>query len=160
MTSLAYGINPDGELFYIDDVPRGRTALACPYCGGPLIAKKGEIKAPHFAHLGETCLDSEREDDLLQLPGYDHFNLHFTGQQLTLLKAFHEDKYLSHWDIEKLTQAKAIEYNPYKKPYGGNDLTKTGKVVFGELSLMLFKPLQEELIADRHRFLEGRVKRA
>ncbi|WP_445305243.1 MULTISPECIES: hypothetical protein [unclassified Microcoleus] len=34
---------------------RGKTNLACLYCGGGLTAKKGSVKEHHFAHTGETC---------------------------------------------------------------------------------------------------------
>ena len=52
---LKYGVAPSGELAGIDEVARGKTNLACLYCGGSLTAKKGSVKEYHFAHAGETC---------------------------------------------------------------------------------------------------------
>ena len=44
-----------GELTSSDEVVRGKTNLACLYCGGGLTAKKGSVKEHYFAHTGETC---------------------------------------------------------------------------------------------------------
>ncbi|CBN55031.1 hypothetical protein OSCI_1460007 [Kamptonema sp. PCC 6506] len=52
---LKFGVAPSGELASIDEVARGKTNLACLYCGGELTAKKGAVKEHHFAHTGETC---------------------------------------------------------------------------------------------------------
>jgi hypothetical protein len=41
---LKFGVAPDGELTGIDEVGRGKTNLACLYCGGSLTAKKGAVK--------------------------------------------------------------------------------------------------------------------
>lgn len=49
---LQYGINENGDLVEVDSAPRGKTNLRCPYCENALIAKKGLIKQPHFAHDG------------------------------------------------------------------------------------------------------------
>lgn len=54
----------------IDQVARGRTPLACPYCRTPLIAKKGRILSPHFAHDGPTCRESA-ERHAARIPFYD-----------------------------------------------------------------------------------------
>jgi hypothetical protein len=52
---LKFGVAPDGFLTGIDEVGRGKTNLACLYCGGSLTAKKGSVKEHHFAHARETC---------------------------------------------------------------------------------------------------------
>lgn len=44
---LKYGVAPSGELAGIDEVVRGKTNLACLYCGGGLTAKKGSVKEHH-----------------------------------------------------------------------------------------------------------------
>ena len=53
---LAYGMR-DGRLRYIDDVERGlKCGCVCPSCEHPLVAKKGLVKVPHFAHYqGGDC---------------------------------------------------------------------------------------------------------
>lgn len=55
---LRHGVGPRSELVSIDEVGRGRTALGCPYCSTPLVAKKGRVLVPHFAHDGPTCRES------------------------------------------------------------------------------------------------------
>jgi hypothetical protein len=53
---LTYGQDHDKRLVYIADARRGRAyGLFCPFCGGPLAARKGTILAHHFAHQTQTC---------------------------------------------------------------------------------------------------------
>jgi hypothetical protein len=47
---LKFGVALSGELTSIDEVVRGKTNLACLYCGRSLTAKKGSVKEHHFAH--------------------------------------------------------------------------------------------------------------
>ncbi|MEI8291974.1 MAG: hypothetical protein WCH99_21090 [Verrucomicrobiota bacterium] len=43
----------DGEFVGINDVERGKTCLCvCPGCGANLVARKGDVRVPHFAHDG------------------------------------------------------------------------------------------------------------
>jgi len=44
---LKYGVALSGELTGIDEVARGKTNLACLYCGGGSTAKKGSVKEHH-----------------------------------------------------------------------------------------------------------------
>ena len=76
-----------GELTSIDEVARGKTNLACLYCGGSLTAKKGSVKEHHFAHAGETCKPvSHKTKAFPSLPLYDHFNIELKGEELEQLK--------------------------------------------------------------------------
>lgn len=52
-----FAVNKDGELVSIRDVPSGlECGCFCPGCGEVLIAKKGEVRAWHFAHeSGAAC---------------------------------------------------------------------------------------------------------
>lgn len=43
---------PDGDLVHVEDAPRGASGLLCPECRGELVAKKGAVRAHHFAHRG------------------------------------------------------------------------------------------------------------
>jgi hypothetical protein len=53
---LTYGQDRDKRLVYIADARQGRACeLFCPFCGGPLAARKGNILAHHFAHQARTC---------------------------------------------------------------------------------------------------------
>lgn len=69
---LHHGVDAAGELVAVEAVERGRTALVCPYCATGLIAKKGRVLAPHFAHDGATCRDSH-ERSAARIPLYDDF---------------------------------------------------------------------------------------
>ena len=69
---LQHGVDASNELVAIDAVPRGRGSLACPYCATDLIAKKGLVLVPHFAHDGPTCRESS-ESSAARIPLYDDF---------------------------------------------------------------------------------------
>jgi hypothetical protein len=52
-TALPYGLSPDGRLMHVAEVPSGLACWCrCPRCGVPLVARKGAVVAPHFAHAG------------------------------------------------------------------------------------------------------------
>jgi hypothetical protein len=66
-----------GELTSIDEVVRGKTNLACLYCGGGLTAKKGSVKEHHFAHTEETCKPVSQRiktKAFPSLPLYEHLH--------------------------------------------------------------------------------------
>lgn len=54
---LPYGLSPDGRLMHVAEVPAGLACWCrCPRCGSPLVARKGTLVAPHFAHAsGRAC---------------------------------------------------------------------------------------------------------
>lgn len=149
---LPYGVDEHHQLIGIDQVPRGRTRLRCPYCGVTLLARKGTRIAPHFAHAGSTCRQVKRSDAAIRLPVYDSFRLNLSGKAWEALRAFHDenDDFEGDW-LEELGLAKS-----YITPYGNQrfSLTHKGKIPFGELSLNLFNQFQEPLIQQRHEELE------
>lgn len=71
-----FGLTPNGDLIHIQDAGRGKTGLTCPDCGAALIARKGAVKAHHFAHYnseecvaaGETALHREAKNLLMANP--------------------------------------------------------------------------------------------
>src|ERR1041385_3239299 len=132
---IEYGVNEHGELVYIEQVPRGATTLTCPYCRGLLLARKGDIKTHHFAHAGETCRQVERDQDVIALPAYDNFNLHLPGKALKALRDFYDDEDVSWRQLEFLEKEyEVIHYNEWAGRGGNWELTKKGKIPFGELS--------------------------
>lgn len=149
---LPYGVNESGQLIYIDQVGRGRTALRCPYCGVKLIARKGARLAPHFAHNGATCRQVKRAEAAIALPVYDSFRLHLTGRQWEALRDYHDDG--AEYGADELEQLGFLK--SFISPYGNYryNLTHKGKIPFGELSLNLFNQFQEPLIRTRHDELE------
>lgn len=142
---LQYAITGEGELVSIDQVPRGKIAARCPYCGGELLAKKGNVKIHHFAHAGETCAAVERSY-IASLPAYDNFNLHLPGKVLVELQKFVSG---ADYRAEILTKHELIQVNDFRYS-PTNELTKKGKLIVGQLSLMLFNEFQEPLIVERH----------
>jgi hypothetical protein len=156
---LEYGLNNADELVYINQVTRGKLdSIRCPYCGGALLAKKGDIKTHHFAHAGETCRAVQRDVDI-SLPMYDNFNLHISTLDFKALTEFNAGENWATRDLERLERLELVKYNPFNR--GSHwELTKLGKIPFGELSLMLFNEVQEPLILQRHEQLEEAVRRA
>lgn len=48
---LTYGKNQDGQLVHVDDVPSGLACdCTCSYCGGELVACKGNVRKHYFRH--------------------------------------------------------------------------------------------------------------
>jgi hypothetical protein len=149
---LPYGTNEQGQLVYIETVGRGKTALKCPYCAVPLIARKGERIAPHFAHNGVTCREARRASKTVALPVYDSFRLHLSGRMWEALRRFHDEGDDSGCDwLEAEGWVKS-----FISPYGNErySLTHKGRIPFGDLSLNLFNQFQEPLIRERHDMLE------
>lgn len=53
MAELFAALGPDGDVRFVDEVPRGvACGCRCPECFSPLVAKQGEARAWHFAHEG------------------------------------------------------------------------------------------------------------
>jgi hypothetical protein len=148
---LEYGVNDRGELVYIDAVRRGRTSLTCPYCGVQLVAKKGAIKVPHFAHDGSTCAPSV--SGRASLPAFDKFDLQLPLRVLAQLRRF-ASGHTHGVQLGTLRDYALIE----KNDKGGFELTKRGKIPLGQLPLDLFLDYQEAAFLDRHRELEDQVR--
>ena len=83
---LTYGQAHDKRLVYIADARRGRACgLFCPFCGGPLAARKGTILAHHFAHQAQTCRPaSPGAEDIL--PSYAGLVMGLTPAQRKALR--------------------------------------------------------------------------
>lgn len=53
--NIVYGLR-NNTLFHVSEVEKGKKCnCICPSCKNPLIAKKGEKQAHHFAHTSENC---------------------------------------------------------------------------------------------------------
>lgn len=160
---LEYGVNDHGELVRIDETGRGRLdGVYCPYCRQPLLARKGKVLAPHFAHDGETCRAAERDADLINLPVYDRFLLHLSPAELNALRFMAGDHSVSPAEAilstrNRLYDKGLIADNSYTRE---TEITKLGKIPLGKLSLMLFCDVQEPMIRQRHEDLEDAAYRA
>lgn len=164
---LAYGLKEDRTLVSIEAVASGKTKLKCPYCDGPLTAKKGKRLSHHFAHTGETCRDVERDvRSLPHLPLYDNFNIWLTGGELERFKKLW-NRYggeglavpLNTPKLSVFVSEGLLKQNPFRYS-DGYEFTKLGKIPVGDLSLNLFSQVQEEKILEKLQILEREVQEA
>lgn len=158
---LTHGLNKHDEMIPIEAVPSGRVALACPYCGRGLIARKGKVLAWHFAHDGETCRDVAADNDRIEVPYYDKFDLGLSGKMFDELAALRETKYgRDHRLVERLKHGGFIQsaYNPNPARFNYDyELTHKGKIPFGETTLFMFAPIQQQQIEARHQHLVNTI---
>jgi len=154
-----------GELTSIDEVARGKTNLACLYCGGSLTAKKGSVKEHHFAHTEETCKPVSQRiktKAFPSLPLYDNFNIQLKGEELEQLKvlwkeygaqkrSIPKDLVNERWQLKGLLESEGD---------GSYQFTNLGKIPVGALPLALFNRVQEPLLLSELVKLEGSVEMA
>jgi hypothetical protein len=160
---LKFGVAPSGELTSIDEVARGKTNLACLYCGGGLTAKKGNVKEHHFAHTGETCKPVSQRiktKAFPSLPLYDHFNIELKGEELEQLKVLWKEYGARDYAIPKdlvnfRWQLKGLLESEGDRIYQFTDL---GKIPVGALPLALFNRVQEPLLLSELIKLEDSVE--
>lgn len=160
---LKYGVALSGELAGIDDVARGKTNLACLYCGGSLTAKKGSVKEHHFSHTGETCKPVSQRiktKAFPALPLYDNFTIQLKGEELEQLKvlwkeygaqkrSIPKDLVSFRWELKGLLESEG------DRSYRFADL---GKIPVSALPLALFNRVQEPLLLDQLMKLESSVE--
>ena len=160
---LKFGVAPSGELASIDEVVRGKTNLACLYCGGSLTAKKGSVKEHHFAHTEETCKPVSQRiktKAFPALPLYDSFNIQLNGEELEQLKVLWKEYGAQDYGIPKdlvnfRWQLKGLVESEGDRTYQFTDL---GKIPVGALPLALFNQVQEPLLLSELMKLEGSVE--
>jgi len=160
---LKFGVAPSGELTSIDEVVRGKTNLACLYCGGSLTAKKGSVKEHHFAHAEETCKPVSQRiktKAFPSLPLYDNFNIQLKGEELEQLKVLWQEYGAKDYAIPKdlvnfRWQLKGLLESEGDRTYQFTDL---GKIPVGALPLPLFNKVQEPLLMSELASLERSVE--
>jgi len=160
---LKFGVAPSGELASIDEVARGKTNLACLYCGGGLTAKKGSVKEHHFAHTGETCKPVSQRiktKGFPALPLYDHFNIQLKGEELEQLKVLWKEYGAQDYAIPKDLVNFRWELKGLLESEGDHSyqFTNLGKIPMGVLPLALFNRVQEPLLLSELASLEGSVE--
>ncbi len=160
---LKYGVAPSGELAGIDEVVRGKTNLACLYCGGGLTAKKGSVKEHHFAHTEETCKPVSQRiktKAFPSLPLYDNFTIQLKGEELEQLKVLWKEYGAQNYGIPRdlvnfRWQLKGLLESEGDGTY---QFTHLGKIPVGALPLVLFNQVQEPLLLSELASLEGSVE--
>lgn len=149
--ALFHGLNERGALICVDDLEEGgKTDLMCPYCRSLLTAKKGEIVRHHFAHtIGKRdCTTFTVRAPRIKLPLYDDFawNISPTAIRYLFWWLNPTQDFPSSKAVGSLLAAGLIEVDHY---YHRHVMTKTGKMVSGQLSLKLFCQMQEPVIQKR-----------
>ncbi|MBD2194507.1 MULTISPECIES: competence protein CoiA family protein [Calothrix] len=150
---LKYGVDIEEKLICIEDIPRGKTSLKCPYCQGSLIAKKGKVKEHHFAHEQETCRPVANRQ-FPTLPLYDDFNIQLSGKDLAQLKLLWQEYGAKNYPISSylvtpgLLKAGMLRKNVYLIP-PEYELSDLGKIPVGALELTQFNELQEPLLLKK-----------
>jgi len=165
---LRYGLDVDNMLVTIEDVPSGKTLLACPYCGTGLTAKKGRIKQHHFAHTGETCraVAERNNQDIPTLPLYDSFNIRLSGEELEQLKVLWKNYGAKGSTVPKfLVPRRFVLLGLLQEPEFSSDssdyeFTDLGQIPLGELELVLFNCVQEPLLLEKLSELEEKAELA
>jgi hypothetical protein len=160
---LKFGVGPDGNLTSIDEVVRGKTNLACLYCGGSLTAKKGSVKEHHFAHTEETCKPVSQRiktKAFPSLPLYDNFNIQLKGEELEQLKVLWKEYGAQDYAIPKDLVNERWQWKGLLESEGVSSyqFTHLGKIPVGALSLALFNQVQEPLLLSELASLEGSVE--
>jgi hypothetical protein len=157
---LKFGVDADSQLVAIEDAPSGKTNLTCPYCGGGLTAKKGRVKAHHFAHAEETCYPVAKRS-FPTLPLYDNFNIRLSGKLLQQLKQLWREYGNTDYSIPavpfRLVLEKIFVRNARQEGY---DFTPLGKIPVGALPLAQFNQVQEPLLLEELGTLKGAAERA
>lgn len=157
MAWLQQGLNEYNALVNIEDVASGRTTLRCPYCEDTLTAKKGRIKAHHFAHTHQTCaavIERTQSEALPRLPLYTAFALDLgyleLEELLTLWKEYGEEGLkVPEPYYSQLVNGEYLRYNRFIGRDGGYEFTKLGKVPVGGLSVPLFADIQKARMLER-----------
>ncbi len=150
---LQYGLDKDDNLVSVHDVKRGRSGIRCPYCKGELIAKKGEIKAHHFAHAEETCNLSQNRN--INLPLFYGFNLVLNAKYLRELQRMESPGYkgVNHYREDQ----KIYRYFQKKNIYDFYGLTDLGKAILKRFSLKEYCEVQEKLSQEKLVLLQANL---
>ncbi|MBW4595470.1 MAG: GIY-YIG nuclease family protein [Brasilonema angustatum HA4187-MV1] len=163
---LRYGVSADGALISIEDVPKGKTRVRCPYCQECLTAKKGNIKEHHFAHTEKTCRSVERPyKELPILPLYDTFNLQLSGQEIEQLRGLWREYGAKNYGIPQYVVPARFIYRRLlqesrNSERQGYEFTPLGKIPLGALSLKGFQEVQHPLLLKKLSELEQKAERA
>jgi hypothetical protein len=160
---LKFGFALSGELTSIDEVVRGKTNLACLYCGGGLTAKKGSVKEHHFAHTENTCKPVSQRiktKAFPSLPLYDNFTIQLKGEELEQLKVLWKEYGAEKRSIPKdlvnfRWELKGLLESVGDRSYHFTDL---GLIPVGALPLALFNKVQEPLLLSELASLENSVE--
>ncbi|RCX31684.1 competence protein CoiA family protein [Thioalbus denitrificans] len=76
-----FAIDKSGQVRFVDEVPRGHACECfCPSCGEPVLARQGEVRQWHFAHVSGT--ECERAAETALHLAAKHLLLEATGMNV------------------------------------------------------------------------------
>lgn len=100
MVYLDFAETPRGDLIHVDDARQGLGHVTCPYCHAPVLPKRGDVIAWHFAHdKHSSCVSMSDATPRVVFPAFRHLMLRLTDGQrnaLTLLWKAHQGKEFRH----------------------------------------------------------------
>lgn len=163
MLFLNYGLNANNDLIYIEEVSRGVTNLRCPYCGGQLMARKGDVLVHHFAHIGETCRQVQSSiRKQIYVPVYDKFDLGLSNEEIGFLEEVYQQygglQFMI--DLDSLERRGFIKLNDYltsRVRYRVWECTPQGKIAIGMATLQKFSEIQQEIQQARYKKLASNI---
>lgn len=151
-------MNESGEVVSVETVGSGLTSLRCPFCSGYLIARKGAIKEHHFAHAGDTCLESKLTIQQTGLPFYDLAE-GISKSEFNLLVKY--GRYRDVWLTTKqkdtamclveggLLELRLDKPGKYKLTQLGRDLLEHNDTLYRQRKIMPEVTLQERMFSAR-----------
>lgn len=155
---LQWALDKDNNLVSVHERPRGKSDVRCPYCQAELTAKKGKIKAHHFAHLQDTCNLSQNTN--VSLPLYYGFNLLLTPKQFQYLKTVTSTDYgkirdRSFYKQEQQNQRTQVCLEEKEILQGfSHKPTPIGQAILKQLTLKEFCETQEKLSQEKLKQLQ------
>lgn len=158
MTSVLFKFALDSadRLLPIEQAQRGQIGLHCPYCAGPLMVRRGELIAAHYAHQGAPCGQSVRALEALRLPFYDQFELGLTPKVKAVLDELHGGRSLRPSEQRVLREQVLLVFRPLRfwRPFS---LSEKALVAYGELPLVRFHAFQNTAFQSRWSVLQKRA---
>ncbi|OCH36797.1 GIY-YIG nuclease family protein [Aliivibrio fischeri] len=160
---LSLGKDKQSNFHHIDSQKSGKGPLTCPFCLCPLIAVKGQHKALHFRHDGETCNESLNE--IPQIPAWHHFHLNYSVEVIEALKEGYQANSKSpnvfqHWNVEINRFPRTVHNELFKRDNWTDNLvfTDTSRVILGSLTLQGFSQWMRDTLQTRVQVLREAIK--
>ena len=85
---MQFANNENGQRTYIGEAEEA-ACYSCPYCGAPMIQRRGQINIPHFAHMkGYLCTDNWRYEEMSEWHRAWQSNYPLENQEIAVSNEF------------------------------------------------------------------------
>ena len=85
---MQFANNENGQRTYIGEAEEA-ACYSCPYCGAPMIQRRGQINIPHFAHMkGHLCTDNWRYEEMSEWHRAWQSNYPLENQEIAVSNEF------------------------------------------------------------------------